>query len=88
VTLEVLDQAGQLIPDAVVPVRFTVAGAGELAAAGTANPKDVESFRQPNPRTFHGKALAIVRPKGVDGTITVRAEAEGLTAASVVVQVS
>jgi beta-galactosidase len=88
VTLEVLDQAGQLIPDAVVPVRFTVAGAGELAAAGAANPKDVESFRQPNPRTFHGKALAIVRPKGVAGTITVRAEAEGLTAASVVVQVS
>jgi len=88
VTLEVLDGSGQLVPDAVVPVRFTVAGAGELAAAGAANPKDVESFREPNPRTFHGKALAIVRPKGVAGTITVRAEAEGLTAVSVVVQVS
>ena len=88
VTLEVLDQAGELVPDAVVPVSFSIAGAGELAAVGTANPKDVESFRQLRPKTFHGRCLVIVRPKGVTGAITVRAQAEGFAPASVAIQVS
>ena len=41
VTLEVVDQAGELVPDAVVPVSLSISGAAELAAAGSANPKDV-----------------------------------------------
>ena len=64
VTLEVLDRAGQLVPDAVVPVRISISGAAELAAVGTAHPKDVYSFRQPRLKTFHGRCLAIVRPSG------------------------
>ena len=87
VTLEVLDQSGELVPDAVVPVAFSITGAGELAAVGTANPKDVRSFRQLRPRTFHGKCLAILRSKGVAGSATLQARADGLTAATVVVQV-
>lgn len=88
VTLEVLDQFGELVPDAAVPVAFSITGAGELAAVGTANPKDVRSFRQPRLRTFHGKCLAIVRSKGVAGSATLQVSAGGLTSASVVVQVS
>jgi beta-galactosidase len=88
VTVEMVDQAGELVPDAVVPVSLSVSGAAELAAAGSANPKDVESFRQSRPRTFHGRCLAIVRPTGAAGAATVRAEAAGLPAASLVVQVS
>jgi beta-galactosidase len=88
VTLEVLDQAGELVPDAVIPVSFSISGSAELAAVGTANPKDVQSFRSMRPKTFHGKCLAIVRPKGGVGAITVRAQADGLPAASLVVQVS
>ncbi len=87
VTLEVLDQSGELVPDAVVPVAFSITGAAELAAAGTANPKDVRSFRQSRPRTFHGKCLAIVRSKGTAGSATLLARADGLTTASVVLQV-
>lgn len=87
VTLEVLDQAGELVPDAVVPVTFTLTGAGELAAVGSANPKDVQSFRGPHPKTFHGKCLAIVRPKGAAGVATVQAQAGGLAPASVEVKI-
>ena len=87
-TVEVVDQAGELVPDAVVPVSLSVSGAAELAAAGSANPKDVESFRRTRPKTFHGRCLAIVRPTGAAGPATVRAEAAGLPAASIVVQVS
>ena len=87
VTVEVVDQAGELVPDAVVPVTFEVSGAGELAAAGSANPKDVFSFRRPSPKTFHGKAIAIVRPHGAAGLITVRAQASRLTSGSLTLPV-
>ena len=88
VTLEVLDQSGSMLPDAAVPVRFEISGAGELAGTGTANPKDVRSFRQPNPTTYHGKCLAIVRPTGSTGNVTLRAESAGLAPAWLVLRVS
>jgi beta-galactosidase len=86
-TVEVRDESGEVVPDATVPVAFSISGAGELAAVGTANPKDLRSFRQQRPTTFHGKCLAIVRPTGDAGTVTLRAQAEGLTPASVTVRV-
>ncbi len=82
VTVEVLDQAGDLVPDAVVPITLHVRGVGELAGVGNGNPKDVAGFRQPRTRTFHGKCLAVIRPTGSAGSITLRAEAEGLPAAT------
>jgi beta-galactosidase len=72
---------------AVVPVTLVVRGAGDHAAAGSAHPKDVFSFRRSSPKTFHGKALAIVRPHGAAGTVTVRAQASGLTSGSLTLRV-
>ena len=66
------------MPDAVVPVSFAVSGAGEIAAVGNANPKDVASFRQPRRDTFHGACVVMVRPTGKPGSIEVRAESPGL----------
>lgn len=88
VTLEIQDRAGELVPDATVPVVFGIRGVGELAGMGTANPKDVRSFRQVRQHTFHGKALAIVRPTGSAGTVIVSAQSEGLRSASVALRVS
>jgi beta-galactosidase len=89
VTIEVLDKAGELVPDAVAPVTLAVTGSCELAAAGSANPKDVLSFRSPHPKTFHGRALAILRPRaGVVGPATLRATAAGLAPATAVIRVS
>jgi beta-galactosidase len=83
IKVEVLDQAGNLVPDAVVSVALAVRGAGKLAAAGTANPKDVASFRSRRPTTFHGQCLAIVQPAGKPGSITLSAESPGLASASI-----
>ncbi|MEJ2009878.1 MAG: DUF4982 domain-containing protein [Acidobacteriota bacterium] len=88
VTLEVLDQTGSVVPDATVPVSFDISGAGELAATGTANPKDVRSFRRAGPATYHGKCLAIVRPSGSAGRVTLLAKSEGLESARLVLKVS
>jgi beta-galactosidase len=78
VKLQVIDQAGNLVPDAVVPITFSVSGVGDLAAAGTANPKDAASFRSQTPKTFHGSCLAIIQPSGRPGRITVKAQSPGL----------
>jgi beta-galactosidase len=86
VTVEMLDAAGAPIPDGIRTIDFQIEGVGELAAAGSANPKDVTSFRQPTCRTFRGKCIAILRPTGHEGTITLRAQSAGLEPATVVVK--
>jgi beta-galactosidase len=83
VTLEVADQDGYVVTDATIPVTFDITRAGELAAAGTANPKDVQTLRQRSLKTFHRKRLAIVRPTGAPGNALLRAQAEGRMPASV-----
>ncbi len=88
VTLEVHDSAGRLVPDAAVPVAFTLRGPAELAASGAANPKDVASFRGPRLTTYHGRALAILRPKLLPGQATLQAQSPGLTPASALIRVT
>ena len=83
VAVEVVDRDGIVVPHAVTPVRFRLTGAGELAAAGNADPRHAASFRQPECVPFCGRALVIVRPKGRAGVIALHAEAEGLAPATV-----
>ncbi|HUO23519.1 MAG TPA: glycoside hydrolase family 2 TIM barrel-domain containing protein [Caulobacteraceae bacterium] len=78
VVAEVLDERGRLCPDAMVPLAFKVSGPAELAAAGSANPRGLESFRDPFCRTFHGVAQAIVRPTGRAGMVSVEVVATPL----------
>jgi beta-galactosidase len=87
VMVTVVDEQGRMVPDATLAVRFSVSGGGALAAVASANPKDVGSFRQPQKSTFHGSCVAILRPTGESGSITLTAEAPGLEAASAVVKV-
>ena len=86
VTVEVLDDAGNVVPNATLPVRFAVSGEGELVATGSGNPSDAASFRAPLRTTFRGRCLVILRPKGAPGTILLRAEADGVSSASVTIK--
>ena len=88
VMVQVADAAGHPVPDAVVPVTFTLTGAGELAAVGNGNPKEVASFRHPHSHTYHGTCVAIVRPAGTPGSIQLRAESPGLEPATVQIEVA
>jgi beta-galactosidase len=83
VMVQIVDAQGRLVPDAVLPVSFSLTGEGELAAVGSANPKDVASFRQPHRRTFHGTCAVVIRPTGTPGTIELRTESPGLEPATV-----
>ena len=85
-TVEVTDEAGNLVPDAELPVHFTISGTGELAAVENGNPKDLKSFRQPKVNSFKGKCLVILRPSGVPGEIKLKAESAGLAGAELIVE--
>ena len=85
ITVEVGDENGNIIPNANIPVNFTIEGDGELAAVGNASPNQMTSFKQPKCNLYQGKAIVIIRPSGKAGTITLKAESGGLIPASVVV---
>jgi len=85
VTVEIADDKGNVVPNANVPVDFSISGAGELAAVGNANPSEMASFHQPKRNTFRGKCLVILRPKGDAGDITLAANSPGLQSAKIVV---
>jgi len=86
--VQVADEAGRFIPDAVVPVTFSITGPAEIAAVGNANPKDVASFRRPPRNTFHGECVVVVRPTGNPGSIEVKAESPNLEPAFVTLEVA
>lgn len=76
--IELIDENGNVIPDNDRKVQLTLSGFGEIAASGNASPTDMESFRSSSPKTYKGKALAIIRPAGKQGAIVLTAKAEGL----------
>jgi beta-galactosidase len=87
VLVEVTDRRGRVVPDATLKVTFDVNGAGELAAVGNGNPHNVDSFQQPRRHTWHGRALAILRPTKRPGRVTLTAKAPGLRPASITLPV-
>lgn len=81
VKVEIADAQGYLIPNANIPVTFTVSGDGEIAGSGNSCPSDQESFNNPVCKTYYGRALVILRPlinKRV-GSINLKVKADGLT---------
>jgi beta-galactosidase len=78
VVVEVVDSANRLVPDAVITVKFRLKGAAELIAVANANPHNVDSFKQPQRETFHGRCLAVVHPTGSRGEVSLEATATGL----------
>lgn len=73
VTLEIIDQEGNLVPDATVPVSVNVAGQGSLLAAATANLKDIEPKTSPRVTTYKGQAIIVVRSAKKAGKATISA---------------
>jgi beta-galactosidase len=87
VTCEVLDDSGQVVPNATDLLKFTVTGPAELAAQANGNPRDAVSYRLPQRKAHEGRCLLVIRPTDQPGEAQVRAEAEGLQAATATIQV-
>ncbi len=84
---ELQDDAGNPIEDGVADIHFSVKGQGELAAVGSANPHEMASFHQPHRRTFHGRCVAILRPTGETGNITLEASGDNLRSGMLTIDV-
>ncbi|MFE4834563.1 glycoside hydrolase family 2 TIM barrel-domain containing protein [Arthrobacter sp. NPDC056691] len=82
VLVEVIDKEGRRVPDAVTKISFYVSGAGNLIGVGNGNPRNVDSFKRPRRHTWHGQALAVLRPSKSTGTLTMTATAPGLNYAT------
>ena len=84
ITVNVVDKDGILVPDADNRIRFTVEGAGELAAVGNGDRNSDEAFDADNRKAYQGKCLAIVRSTSMPGKIKVKASANGLKPATLI----
>ncbi len=82
VTVRVLDAAGNLVPDAANPVKFSVSGPGFVAGVDNGYQASLEPFKADFRKTYNGMALAIIQTTEKAGTITLQATAEGLVPAS------
>ena len=81
VRIDIVDKSGRLVPDAVHVLRADISGPVELVAFGNANPRGVASFAQPAAKTWHGRALAVLRPTGAPGVTTISVGGGGLSKA-------
>ncbi|HLZ53442.1 MAG TPA: DUF4982 domain-containing protein, partial [Verrucomicrobiae bacterium] len=87
VTLTVEDRNGLTVPQADNPIRFSIEGPGEIVATGNGDPTSHGSFQAKSRNAFNGLGLVIVRAKsGESGNITLRAQSEGLTGATVTIR--
>lgn len=86
VKIEVVDENGNVVPDADIPVTIECSGKGTVLAGGNAAPDDMDSFRSFTPKTFRGRAIAIVQPNEEPGDITLTVSAGGLKQSSVIIK--
>lgn len=86
VTVEIVDEHSQRVPNVELPIRFEVSGAGDIAAVGNGNPNDMNSFQSLECKTFKGRCLAILRPRSSkQGKVTLKAMAKGINEASITI---
>jgi beta-galactosidase len=86
ITVRIVDAAGQTVPRAAHRLRFSLQGPGEIVATDNGDATSFELFSSTTRHAFSGQAVVIVKATGA-GTLTVRAQAEGLADGEQVVRV-
>ena len=83
VTVEILDKAGTLCPNADNLVRFEVSGNTSIAGVDNGSPYSMERFKNNKRKAFYGKCLVVLQNDGTKGMSTLKAISEGLEAAEI-----
>lgn len=78
VTVEVVDEDGNLCPWAENEIRFNVKGAGYNTGVDNGSPISLEPFKSDRRKAFYGKAMLIVRSDGKKGDVQVTATSGAL----------
>ena len=87
VTVELLDARGVRNPKAENLVEFTVEGPGTIIGVGNANPISTESYQQPRRKAWQGRCLLVIKSGRQAGKVVVKAAAQGLKPAALVINV-
>ena len=83
----VKDAEGRVVPNAKVPVTFSLEGPGAIVATDNGDETDFSDFHATTRATFNGWVQAIIRTRASQtGTIRVTAKAEGLAPSTVIVK--
>ena len=82
--MEIVDAQGRVVPTAGNKVAFSLSGPGKLIGVGNGDPTCLEPDKGSSRSVFSGLAQAIVQTGRSAGEIVLRAEAEGLLGAKIV----
>lgn len=86
ITVRIADSRDLTVPRSHQLVKFAIEGPGEIVAVDNGDPTSFEPFQATQHQAFNGLALVIVRAKpGATGAFTVKATAEHLSPATVVI---
>lgn len=83
ITVKVLDEAGNMVPDAANLINFKVSGNGFVAGVDNGLQTSMEPFKANYRKAFNGMCLLIVQTDKMPGNIQVEASSEGLIKADI-----
>ena len=78
ITVEILDEDGNLCPNADNLVEFNISGNGFIAGVDNGSPISLERFKDSKRKAFYGKCLVVVQNNLKPGKIQIEATSEGL----------
>ena len=88
ITVEVLDEAGTLVPDASNQIEFELHGNASLAGVDNGDPTSHLSFKGSKMNAFYGKCLAIIQAGDHAATVSLTAHANDLVPATIQLQLT
>jgi len=86
ITVKILDNQGNLIPDADNLVEFKITGNGKIAGTDNGYQADIVSLQSNKRNVWKGLALVIIQSTEKKGNITLTATSPGLQSASIILR--
>ena len=85
ITVDVKDADGNIVAGANNRINFNIEGEGRIVGVDNGDASDTDSYKGNSRKAFHGKALVVVQSTKNEGTFTLTASGDGLTASKVTV---
>lgn len=86
IKVSIVDENGNLVPEANHLVNFSLEGVGSIAGVDNGYQASLEPFKANYRRAFNGLCLAIVQASEKVGKITLKASAEGLQSDTIMIE--
>lgn len=87
ITATIVDEKGIRCANADNLIKFSITDSGKIVAVDNGNIIDHEGYQGPATRAYQGSAIAIIKAAKDNGTITIKADVEGLTQGSIPVEI-